>query len=69
MSFINFEGTNFTLITDANENPWMIAKSFYLTKVDITSSEATLRSQIKSRYSWPLVDDCVSESELPVIWP
>ena len=26
MSFINFEGTNFTLITDENENPWMIAK-------------------------------------------
>lgn len=26
MSFINFEGTNFTLITDENEDPWMIAK-------------------------------------------
>ncbi len=26
MSFINFEGTKFTLITDKDENPWMIAK-------------------------------------------
>ena len=26
MSFINFEGTNFTIITDENENPWMIGK-------------------------------------------
>jgi len=26
MSFINFEGTNFTLITDENNDPWMIAK-------------------------------------------
>lgn len=26
MSFINFEGTSFTLITDEDENPWMIAK-------------------------------------------
>ena len=26
MPFIDFEGTNFTLITDGNGEPWMVAR-------------------------------------------
>jgi anti-repressor protein len=49
MSFINFEGTDFTLITDKNNNPWMIGKELcdYLEIKNTTSAIRTVPEEDK----------------------
>jgi len=55
MPFINFEGIDFTLITDKDENPWMIAKEVcdYLKRCPNTLGE-TRQVCVISEKKWHL---------------